>query len=97
MSGGEEMRSKRTSSRGDSSIAHRRVDCFFRRAQLYFDFALGSALVAGLNKPVVCGARVWDSPVVIVVSQKSQYLHFHSSALIKPAASFFIPYSIRRN
>ena len=42
-----------------------------RRPQFNLDYALRSALVAGLNQSIVIVAWMWYAPVVCVVSQKS--------------------------
>jgi hypothetical protein len=53
----------------------RRNPFHLRWAKLDLDFALCAALIACLYKTIVGGTRMWNSPVVVVVSQEGQDLH----------------------
>jgi hypothetical protein len=47
-----------------------------RWSQFDFDLALGPALVADLDQTIIRAAGMRHAPVVRMVSQESQYLHF---------------------
>jgi len=62
-----------------------------RWPQFDLDYALCPAFVAGLNQSIVIVARMWNAPVVCVISQESQYLHCRASILSRSAVLFLFP------
>ena len=53
-----------------------------RRPQFNLYYALRAALVAGLNQSIVIVTWMRNSPVVCVVSQESQYLHYCRASIL---------------